>query len=226
MLRRRPEYWASRPSSQIWSLPGACQVFHRHAGLDVPEHLHDDPRRFARDGPAGTRPRIGAEQPARPRLAPATAPPQSFRVAAGVRSGLEYGPGGQDQQVKDPHLCEPVTAPGELLPDRAHRRPVAVQVAFSDGSGGAEAGAGMWGTWTQTVSVAARGRRTGGTWPHVTVTARPPAAGRWFQADQRQETPWALPPSRSRPRSRSPTRYGTWCRRPAAGCMNPRARGP
>ena len=39
---------------------------------------------------------------------------------------LEYGLGGQDQQVEDPHLGGPVTAPGELLPGRAHRRPVVV----------------------------------------------------------------------------------------------------
>src|SRR5258708_28995179 len=37
---------------------------------------------------------------------------------------------GQDQQVQDSHLGEPVTASRELLPDRSHRRPVAVQVAF------------------------------------------------------------------------------------------------
>ena len=40
------------------------------------------------------------------------------------------GHGGQDQQVEDPHLGEPVTPSRELLPDRSHRRPVAVQVAF------------------------------------------------------------------------------------------------
>src|SRR6266566_2975574 len=44
---------------------------------------------------------------------------------------LEYGLGRQDQQVEDPHLGEPVTAPGEFLPDRAHRRPVMVQVALA-----------------------------------------------------------------------------------------------
>lgn len=44
------------------------------------------------------------------------------------RSGR--GLGGPDQQVQDPHLGEPVTAPGEILPDRSHRRPVAVQVAL------------------------------------------------------------------------------------------------
>ena len=52
-----------------------------------------------------------------------------------------------------------------------------------DGSGGAEAGAGMRRTWTQTASVAATGRRTGRTWPRVTATARPQAPGRWFRAD-------------------------------------------
>jgi hypothetical protein len=40
------------------------------------------------------------------------------------------GLGGQDQQVQDPHFGEPVTASGEILPDRLHRRPVAVQVAL------------------------------------------------------------------------------------------------
>ncbi len=52
----------------------------------------------------------------------------------------------------------------------------------SDGSGGAEAGAGMRRTWTRTASVAASGRRTGRTWPRVTATARPQAPGRWFRA--------------------------------------------
>src|SRR4029453_5838881 len=91
MLRLRPEYWASRHSSQIWSLLDVCQVFHRDAGLDAPEHLHDDPRRFVGDGPAGTRPRIGVEQPARLRLAPATAPRQSFGSLPGGEGGLDNG---------------------------------------------------------------------------------------------------------------------------------------
>jgi len=83
---------------------------------------------------------------------------------------LEYGLGGQDQQVEDPHLGEPVTAPGELLPDRAPP-PGYGPGRVRDGSGGAEAGAGMRRTWTQTASVAATGRRTGRTWPRVTATA-------------------------------------------------------
>jgi len=83
---------------------------------------------------------------------------------------LDYGPGGQDQQVEDPHLGEPVTAPGELLPDRAPP-PGYGPGRVRDGSGGAEAGAGMRRTWTQTASVAATGRRTGRTWPRVTATA-------------------------------------------------------
>jgi hypothetical protein len=53
----------------------------------------------------------------------ATAPGRTGR--AGQGGGLS----GPDQQVQDPHLGEPVTAPGEFLPDRSHRRPVAVQVA-------------------------------------------------------------------------------------------------
>jgi hypothetical protein len=35
--------------------------------------------------------------------------------------------GGHDKQVEDPNLGEPVTAPGEILPDRPQRRLVAVQ---------------------------------------------------------------------------------------------------
>jgi hypothetical protein len=42
---------------------------------------------------------------------------------------MRPGLGGQDQQVEDPHLGEPVTAPGGLLPNRSHRHPVVVRVA-------------------------------------------------------------------------------------------------
>jgi hypothetical protein len=48
--------------------------------------------------------------------------------AGGSRSGRDLD--GPDQQVEDPHLGERVAAPRELLLDRSHRRPVAVQVAF------------------------------------------------------------------------------------------------
>jgi hypothetical protein len=48
-------------------------------------------------------------------------------VAAGAPRGRRSG---KDQQVEDSHLGEPEIAPRELLPDRPHRRPVAVEVAF------------------------------------------------------------------------------------------------
>ena len=44
------------------------------------------------------------------------------------RSGR--GLGGQGEQVEDPHLGEPVTAPGKIMPDRLHCYLVEVQVVL------------------------------------------------------------------------------------------------
>jgi hypothetical protein len=53
-----------------------------------------------------------------------------LRECARGRSRSGRGLDGPDQQIEDPHLGERVAAPRELLLDRSHHRPVAVQVAF------------------------------------------------------------------------------------------------
>ena len=56
--------------------------------------------------------------------------PTRHRYNARPASWSGYGLDGQDQQVQDPHFGELVTPAREFLPDRPHRRGVAVQVAL------------------------------------------------------------------------------------------------